>query len=27
VSLISPSCGNIAGVPSALGQYYRNFGK
>ena len=27
VSLISPSCGNIARVPSALGQYSRNFGK
>ena len=27
VSLISLSCGNIARVPSALGQYSRNFGK
>jgi len=27
VSLISLRCGNIARVPSALGQYSRNFGK
>ena len=27
MSLISRSCGNIARVPSALGQYSRNFGK
>jgi len=27
VSLISRSCGNISRVPSALGQYSRNYGK